>query len=121
MTQGLATLLVLVLTFLSGLGDAEGFLHASRVWNGQTIIWDQVAKSALGFAFGVVTYWGAATFMNRLGVVSPEIQTLVWFAVTIITVAVLSGNFMRWQLTDRIVAGLVLTGIGWLVWRTGQG
>lgn len=119
MSQYLPAILVLVLTVASGLGDAEGFLHAARIWNGKAVAWGEILKSALGFGLGVVAYWGAASFMNELGMASPEIQTLIWFAVTIITVAVLGGSFLNWHLGDQVVAGLVLAGIGWLVWRTG--
>lgn len=120
MSQIASWLAVIVLTILSGLGDAQGFLHAAKVWNSANIVWDDVTKSALGFAFGVVTYWGAVKFLNDLGVVSPEIQTLIWFAVTIIAVALLGGNFAKWQFLDQVVAVLVLVGNGWLVVRTGR-
>jgi hypothetical protein len=51
--------------------------------------------------------------------VATEAQTLVWFAATIIGVAILSGQFLRWQLLDQSIAVVVLAGIAWLLARTG--
>ena len=48
----------------------------------------------------------------------PEMQTLIWFSVTIIGVAVLGGRFSQWCLLDQIVAANVLISLGWLVMRT---
>ena len=48
-----------------------------------------------------------------------ETQTLVWFAVTIIGVAVLSGHFARWQRVDQVAGALVAAGAAWLLVRTG--
>lgn len=112
-------MLVLVLTLLSGIGDAQGFLHAAQVWQEGRPALDHVARSALGFAFGVVTYWGAVRYLTELGVGSPEVQTLLWFAVTIVGVAAFSGRFAQWRLPEQIIALAVLAGIGWLMWRTG--
>lgn len=113
----LATM-VLVLTILSGLGDAQGFLHAARVWRDGAVVWDALLKSALGFTFGIVMYWIAVRFFIESGVTIAETQTLVWFAVTIVGVAVLSGEFIRWHIVDQLVAVGALSGIGWLMFRT---
>ena len=53
--------------------------------------------------------------LNDFGIVSPEVQTLGWFVVTIAGVALASGDFFRWPIADRGVAVVVLLGLGWLV------
>ncbi len=113
-------LLVIVFTLLCGLGDALGFVHAGRVWHDGRFAWDEAAKSALGFQFGVAMYWLALRELTAWGVVSAEAQTLVWFGATIIGVAVLSGQLLRWHPSDQVVALLVLAGIGWLLFRTAE-
>ena len=117
--QAVPVLLVLVLTIFSGVADSQGFIHAARIWEGTRPLWGEVAGSALGFAGGAVCYWLALRYLNELGVVAPEIQTLLWFAVTIVGVAVYSGRFLQWPLPDQVVALGVLAGIGWLVLRGG--
>jgi hypothetical protein len=59
-------------------------------------------------------------YMGRLGVTSAEIQTAVWFAMTIIGVVIFSSRFFTWPRLEQIVATLVLVGPGWLLVRTGE-
>jgi hypothetical protein len=110
--------IVIALTILSGIGDSQGFLHAARVWHDGTLMWEEVVKSALGFAFGIVMYWIAIRYFQESGVTMPETQTIVWFAITIVGVAALSGAFVRWRIADQLIAITTLGGIGWLMFRT---
>ncbi|MBC7947885.1 MAG: hypothetical protein H7Y42_08405 [Chitinophagaceae bacterium] len=110
--------LIVVLTILSGFADAQGFVHAASIWQGGKIEWSQLAKSALGFAIGISLYWIVLRSMQELNIVAPEIQTLVWFAVTMVGVAIVSGNILKWQLIDQAIAVMVLFGVGWLLIRT---
>jgi len=113
-------LLILGITVLSGLGDSQGFLHAARIWRDDQLVWNELAKSALGFTFGIVLYWIAIRFLQQFGIFSAETQTILWFGITLLGVAIFSGKFFRWSRTDQIVAVAVLAGIGWLLLRTGE-
>lgn len=112
-------LIIIVLTVLSGIGDSQGFVHAAKVWANDKLVWSEVGKSALGFAVGISLYWIVIKYMNTAGIAAPEIQTLIWFSITILGVAILSRNFFRWQTVDQIVGIAVLVGVGWLMVRTG--
>ena len=112
-------LVIVVLTLFSGVGDAYGFTHAALVWQSNRLVWGEVARSAAGFAAGIGLYWLVLKYMIAVGIVSPEIQTIAWFGVTLVGVAVLSGKFLGWALADQVVAVAVLAGIGWLLVRTG--
>jgi len=57
--------------------------------------------------------------MNAAGIVAPEIQTLIWFSITILGVAIISRSFFRWQTIDQLVGVAVLAGVAWLMVRTG--
>jgi len=111
-------ILIIVLSLLSGFGDSQGFVHSARVWATGKLVWQEIVKSSLGYGFGILMYWVAIRFLNEFGIVSPEIQTLGWFVVTIVGVAMFSGEFIRWQAVDRFVAVCVLAGVGWLLLRT---
>ena len=113
-----SVLLIVVLTLLCGAGDALGFIHASKAWHDGQFVWMEGFKSALGFQFGVIMYLLALRELSKFGVVATETQTLVWFGATIIGVAVLSGELLRWHATEQLVAVAVLAGIGWLLIRT---
>jgi hypothetical protein len=111
-------LLIIGLTLLSGVGDSQGFIHAAKMWQGGKLVVSEFGKSALGFSIGIGTYWLAVKYLNALGVLSPEKQTLVWFGITIVGVALISGKFLRWQTVDQLIAIVVLFGISWLLFRT---
>lgn len=106
-------------TLVSGVGDSLGFIHAAKMWRGGDLIISELCKSALGFSIGVSSYWFAAKYLTEFGVLSPEIQTLAWFGVTMVGVAFTSGKFLQWQTIDQIMAGVVLLGIAWLLFRAG--
>ena len=112
------TLLILLFTMLSGIGDALGFIYAGRVWQGGQFHGIEALKSACAFQVGVAMYWLALRHLEAQGVVAVEAQTLFWFGATIIGIAVLSRQFIRWPLPDQAIAVAVLFGIGWLLYRT---
>lgn len=108
------------LALLSAMADAQGFLHASRIWDGQQLIWPELGKSALGYIVGFTVYWGAVVAFERLGVHAPEVQTVIWFVFTIIGVGVLSGRFLRWQTLEQAIGVAVLVGLTFLLVRTAE-
>lgn len=112
-------LFVIVLIVLSGIGDGQGFIHASTAWSDGKIVWRESLLALLGFVGGAICYIFSTNFLKQSGIISVELQTLIWFAVTIIGVALLRGNVLRWQRSDQIVALIVLSGIVWLLVRVG--
>jgi hypothetical protein len=117
--QVIIIMLIILLTLLSGLADAQGFIHASTTWVNGKLIWAEGLKSLLAFGIGAICYLLGANFLKQAGIVLPEIQTIIWFVVTIIGVAVISGRFLHWHLLDQLVGIAVLCGIAWLLVRTG--
>jgi len=103
------------LTLASGIGDSYGFIHAAQAWNGGTLIGSELARSALGFAIGIGTYWLVVRYLEALGVQSATIQTLGWFAVTIVGVALVSGDIARWSPINKAIGVAVVAGVGWLL------
>jgi hypothetical protein len=112
--------IVLGLILLSGFGDSLGFVYAARIWRDDTLSWVDLGKSALGWFSGIALYVVSLRFMARAGVTSAEIQTMIWFAMTIIGVVIFSGRFFHWPHLDQVVAVLVIVGLGWLVMQTGE-
>ena len=112
------SVMVFVLMVLSGFADSLGFVYAAKIWERDAISWPAVAKSALGWWGGITLYVFALRYMARMGVTSAEIQTAVWFAMTIIGVVIFSGRFFHWPRLEQAVAVLVLVGLGWLLVRT---
>ena len=109
---------VAVLTLVSGLLDAQGFVHAARIWDGSRLVGRELAFSAAGFGLGIACYWIAVRFARYLGVVTPEIQTLGWFAATIVGVGLLSGDFFKWRPVDQGLAAALAVLLGLLLYRT---
>lgn len=113
-------LILLAATLACGAADALGFVHAARVWQHGVFVGREALYSAACFQLGVAMYWVALRTLHAWGVVSTEAQTLVWFAATIVGVALFSGQFLRWPLLDQAVALMVLLGMAWLLVRTGS-
>ncbi len=111
---GIIVLLV-ALTLISGFADAQGFLHASKTWLDGKLIWPELMQSASGFGVGIVAYWICIRFLQDFKIISPEIQTVGWFTVTIIGVAIFSGKFLHWPIVEQIVGIAVLLGMAWLL------
>ncbi len=111
------SLLITVFTVASGVFDSLAFTYSASVWQGGRLIWSELAKSASCFFMGITMYWGAVRYLSQAGIDTPELQTLLWFGITIAGVAVLSGRFLHWQRLDQIIAASVLVGLGWLLCR----
>lgn len=102
----------------SGIFDSLAFTFAARMWQSGSIVWAEAGKSCVSFLLGMTMYWAAVGCLSRAGIVMPEIQTLIWFFVTIIGVAVLGGRVLDWRLMEQLVALNVLASLGWLLLRT---
>jgi hypothetical protein len=110
-------LIVIAFTVTSGFFDSFGFAHAATIWRGGSVVWSELAKSAGGFLIGMAMYWGAVRYLGEAGIVMAEIQTLLWFGITIVGVAILRGRFFHWPAADQFVAMGVMAGLAWLLSR----
>lgn len=115
--SGAAVTLFVALTALTGFADSQGFVHASRIWDGSRFVWREAWMSGLAFSVGVVAYWAVVRFIAELGVRSAVIQTMGWFAVTIAAVALTDG-IQRWEALDVATAVVVVAGLALLFYRT---
>lgn len=111
------TIVAVSLILAAGACDAAGFTYAAKIWQDNHPHWKILLLSASGFACGIALYWVTVRYLSEIGVVSPELQTLLWFGTTLVGVAMISGRFLSWHLLDQGVAILVLIGIGWLLVR----
>ena len=111
-------LLILALLALSGFADSIGFYYASKIWQNGLLSWTDLGKSALGWAVGISLYVIALRPMSTVGVAAAEVQTTVWFAMTIVGVVILSGRFFHWPRLDQAIALMVVVALGWLLVRT---
>lgn len=110
--------LAVLFTLLSGFGDAQGYIHAGRIWQGNHFVWFEAVKSALSFQFGILTFWLALRYLGRVAVFCTEIHILLWFVVTMVGVALLSGKFAQWPWHDQLLGLALIAGLGWLLVRT---
>ena len=109
---------ITTLTIASGVFDSLAFTYSSRIWQEGKLVMGPAVKAAGSFTIGIAMYWTAIRYLVQAGVVLPEIQTLIWFGVTIIGVAILGGRVPEWAVIDRIVGANVILSIGWLITRT---
>ncbi len=110
-------LIVIALTLFSGLADSRAFLYAAQTWPNDRLDLAQLGKALLCFALGILLYVLSLKFLRYLGVHSATIQTSLWFLATLVGLAILSGEFLKWQRLDQAIALIVATGLTWLVVR----
>lgn len=108
---------VILLTVLSGLADAHGFVHAARAFQANAVSTNDLALTVFYAGLGLISYLFAVRDLMRLGIDAPEIHMLFWLGVTIVGLAVLSGRFSQWAGVDRLVGATVVLGISWLIVR----
>jgi hypothetical protein len=119
MDQIINIALIVILTTISGYFDAQGAIAAANIWQNGQLVGSELLKSGASFAAGITAYWFSLRFMKAIGIVSPEVQTAIWFTVMIVGVALSSGAFFKWKFPEQIVAVIVISGILWLSIRTG--
>lgn len=113
----LYVVLVVALTLFSGLADSRAFLLAARSWPDDRLDLLTLGKSLLFFALGILLYVLSLKFLRYLGVHSATIQTSLWFMATLVGLALISGEFLKWQRLDQAIAIAVAGGLTWLVVR----
>jgi hypothetical protein len=111
----LSALLVLVLTVLSGIMDARGFVYAGRAWPSGIIDWNAVGLSMLSFFAGISLYIGAVRFMQSMGLNAVALQSGIWFVATAIGIAAMDGSVTQWTRLQQLVAVVVMAGLAWLI------
>jgi hypothetical protein len=109
-----------MLTLLSGLCDSQGFVHAAKIWSTDSASLGELGLSAAGFAGGIALFWITLRFAREVGIVSPETQTLGWFAATMLGVAIASRQILQWGVANQILAAGVALGLALLLYRTGS-
>ena len=110
--------MVIVLTLVSGLLDARGFLLASQAWPGGSLDIRSAALSVLCFGLGLSSYVVAVRFIQALGIQGVALQSSLWFVVTAIGIAVLDTTILNWTRTQQLIGVLVAIGLGWLIATT---
>lgn len=105
------------LTLITGVCDAYGFVHASRAWRDGNFVAREAILAVSLFMVGILTYIAVIRNLHNLGITSPEIQTLGWFATTIIGIAVIERSIFSWAYSDKAMAVVAIISVGWLVVR----
>lgn len=118
MKSAVIVIALFVATALSAYFDAKGFVYASQSWKNGSLIASTSLLSLVNFTAGVTIYIVSIGFQQRLGVQSAAVQSIFWFAMTVIGIALLDGTISQWTLTQRMVGVVVSAGIGWLLVST---
>ena len=111
--------LLIVLTFVTAWGDSRGFIYASQVWTDGRADWEAVFRSSCGFVIGVGAYIAALKYVAVFGELSASVQTLAWFLVTIVGVALFSRDVFSWSPVDQALATMCIVLLGIVIMRTG--
>jgi hypothetical protein len=111
-------LALFVVTALSAYFDARGFVYAAQSWKNGSLIASTALLSLVNFVGGVTLYILSIGFQQRLGVQSAAVQSIFWFGMTVMGIALMDGTIAQWTMTQRAVGVVVSAGIGWLLIST---
>ncbi len=107
-----------LLTIVSGLLDARGFVYAARAWPEGQLDLKIALASLLSFAGGVSAYIVAVKFMQNAGIHGVALQSGIWFVVTAVGIAAMDGSLLQWTRTQQAVGVAVAIALGWLITTT---
>jgi hypothetical protein len=107
-----------LLTIVSGLLDARGFVYAARAWPDGQLDLKIALASLLSFAGGVSAYIVAVKFMQNAGIHGVALQSGIWFVVTAVGIAAMDGSLLQWTRTQQAVGVAVAIALGWLITTT---
>ena len=110
--------LLVVLTVASAFGDSRGFIYSYRAWNNPTVNWTDIWLALVGYGFGIATWLIAVKYLREVGGLGVSTQAIAWFLLTILRVAIASGDFMRWSIVDKSLSIVCLASFALLVYRT---
>ena len=107
-----------LLTIVSGLLDARGFVYAARAWPGGQLDAKMGLASLASFAGGVSVYILAVKFMQNAGISGVALQSGIWFVVTAIGIAAMDGTLIQWTRSQQVVGVAVAIALCWLITTT---
>ena len=107
-----------LLTIISGLLDARGFVYAARAWPQGHLDLKIALASLLSFAGGVSAYIVAIKYMQNAGIHGVALQSGIWFVVTAVGIAAMDGSLLQWTRTQQAVGVAVAIALGWLISTT---
>jgi hypothetical protein len=110
--------LLVSLTVASAFGDSRGFIWSYQAWAKPSVDWRYIGLALLGYGFGIATWLFAVKYLRQVGGLGVSSQATAWFLLTIIGVAVATGEFVRWPLLDKSLAILCIGSFAVLVYRT---
>jgi hypothetical protein len=107
-----------LLTIISGLLDARGFVYAARAWPEGQLDLKIALASLVSFAGGVSAYIVAIKFMQNAGIHGVALQSGILFVVTAVGIAAMDGSLLQWTRTQQAVGVAVAIALGWLISTT---
>jgi hypothetical protein len=110
--------LVGLLTIISGLLDARGFVYASRAWPSGHLDGKTGLASLACFVGGLSAYILAVRFMQNAGISGVALQSGIWFVVTAVGIAAMDGTLLQWTRTQQAVGVAVGIALCWLISTT---
>ena len=111
-------LIVGLLTVVSGLLDARGFVYAGRAWPDGQLDLKMGLASLAAFSGGLSAYIVAIKFMQNAGIQGVALQSGIWFVVTAIGIAAMDGSLLAWSRTQQVVGLGVAVALCWLISTT---
>lgn len=103
------TLWAVILMICTGILDAQAFDRIPLIWQRQGH--ERAATMLTILAYinaGMLTYFASTYFIGKQGVHNSFIISLIYFITTMMTLAIMGGNFASFTLIDKILAAIAI-------------
>jgi len=108
----------MALLIITGYIDGQAFDKAAQIWQVDKSLTMKTLLITLGiFNIGLLTFFASLFFSEKQGITNSVVLTLVWFVVTIISLAFITGRFFELSVLDKGISLAVVLLIGLLYVR----
>jgi len=103
------TLFAIILMVFTGILDAQAFDRIPLIWQKHGLERLGIILTILAYInSGMLTYFASAYFINKQDIHNSFIITLIYFITTMVTLALISGNFVSFSLMDKVLSGIAI-------------
>lgn len=106
-----------IFLLIAALADARAINHATKSWDVNQLVHMEFFLTAVYFLCSIAPFVYSIKFFQRAGISSQTLQSLLWFATTVIFISILDRTILAWSRLDQIIALLSVLSLGTLIYR----
>lgn len=102
---------------IAAIADARAIYHATRCWRSGQLVNAEFWLTVMFFLASIAPFVYSIKFFQKEGITSQTLQSLLWFATTVIFISVLDKSILNWARLDQIMSLIIALSLGILIYR----